>query len=182
MLKKFFIVKHTCAICKEDITKTRNLFAECLLIHLDGKKDDRELYSQEMKNNFQQQNYAECCYNIYGSQCGRFVPQTIPVPNLEQQQYQRYQQVQQYTYTPLGSNAYLATEPQVDFSEEQNVYYPDYGNQGFYNDSVNRKEASCRRSRCNFASQGSVISLNGESSRRYEFFLNDVMGNVFRVL
>lgn len=129
---------------------------------MDGKKDDRQLYLPEIKNSLPQQNYAECCYNIYGSQCSRFVSQTLPVP-CEQQTYQRYQPVQQYTYT---SDPYLVDEPQTDFQGEQNVFYPDYGNSGFYNDCQNRKEASDRRSRCNFASQGSVISLNGESSRR----------------
>lgn len=144
--------------------KTRNLFAECLLIHLDGRKDDRELYLPEIKNNDPTQNYADCCYNIYGPPCPRFDPQTISVPNLEPQNYPRYHAVPQFNYTPAP---YVLNEPEIDFPQDPNFYFPDYGSGGLYSDNSSRKELSGRKSKCNFPSQGSVLSLNGESSRRY---------------
>lgn len=160
----FVVAKHTCSICNEEVMKTRNLFAECLLIHLDGKKDDRELYLPEFKNNLSVQNYADYCYNIYGPSCPRFDPQTITVPNLEPQSYPRYHAMPQFSYTP---SPYVLNEPEIDFPQEQNVYYSDYGSGRFYSENFGKKEASGRKSKCNVPSQGSVLSLNGDSSRRY---------------
>ncbi|KAK6641475.1 hypothetical protein RUM44_013187 [Polyplax serrata] len=165
--------KHLCAICKGEMTKTRNLFAECLLAQLDTTRNDNKTndYLSSMKISVPepkvQTNYLECCYNIYGSPCTRFDGQSLHMPTFEPPQpYSRYPvtcTVPQYNFQ-MEPYVVPVTQPQLE-CPDQTVYYPEYDNMAYYN-CINRRDMNERRSKFNFNTQGSVSSLCGESSKR----------------
>ena len=172
--------KHKCGICNEKITKVRNILAENLLLQLDLPRFDTrnnnktDFYSLMKYNNVQEvknQNYVECCYNIYESPCQQYGQQTMPMLPYDPQGYNRYPVLcpttPQFNYQ-MGS--YLMTEPQPPPLEyvDPNVYYPETDNSGGYAWGNRGKYVIERRSRLNFNIQnGSNPSLPGESSKRY---------------
>lgn len=156
------------------MTKTRNLFAECLLAQLDTTRNDNKTndYLSSMKISVPepkvQTNYLECCYNIYGSPCTRFDGQSLHMPTFEPPQpYSRYPvtcTVPQYNFQ-MEPYVVPVTQPQLE-CPDQTVYYPEYDNMAYYN-CINRRDMNERRSKFNFNTQGSVSSLCGESSKRF---------------
>ncbi|KAL0266557.1 UNVERIFIED_CONTAM: hypothetical protein PYX00_009067 [Menopon gallinae] len=148
---------HSCAICKEEVLRTRNLLAEALLVQLEVAKT---LSQRSRQCATEQRTCTNCCYNIYSPQCLRYDAPNVAMAAYEAQTYQRYQypcDMQQYGYQP-------PLDPYPLECSNQNLFYPDYDGASHYNGY--RRDLAEARSRSNFGPQSSVLSLAGEPSKR----------------
>lgn len=172
------MVKHNCAICKSEVTNTRNIFAECLLHYLDLSRNDLKSGKVNIQDTKFQSSYDDCCYSVYGLSC-----QGNNGPQFDPQAYSRlqvpYVMPQQYNFS---TDSYVTTDSQAPLQYfDQNGYYSDYSNTAYYS-CESRKDVNERRSKFNFASQSSTVSLGGESSKRYVIiFALNILNIILRI-